>query len=169
MKVILYMAMTINGFIAKENHETPWSDEEWESYSSTVQEFENIIIGKKTYELMKESNEFDNIKNPFTVVISNQDNSEKSSKFAFVKTPQKALDLLREKGVNKVLVSGGGIINSLFLQQNFINEMYLDIEPIIFGKGINLFKECDFETKLELISIKKISKDVIQLHYKIIN
>ena len=169
MKVVLYMAITVNGFIAKENHETPWSNEEWESYSNTVQEFGNIIIGKKTYEVMKKSNEFSNIKNPFTVVITNQDNTEKSANFAFVKTPQKALDLLKEKGFNKALVAGGGIINSLFLQQNLINEVYLDIEPIIFGKGITLFKECDFEAKLELISTKQLSNNTIQLHYRVFN
>ncbi len=35
VKVTLYMAMTVNGYVAKENDETPWSDEEWESYSKS--------------------------------------------------------------------------------------------------------------------------------------
>lgn len=169
MKVVLYMASTVNGFIAKENNETPWSDEEWKSYSDKVQEFGCIVIGRKTYDIMKKYDEFNNIKNPFTVVLSNQNTTEKSSNFAFVKTPKEALDVLKEKDFNKVLVAGGGMINSLFLQQNLIDEMYLDIEPIIFGSGINLFKECDFEAKLELISTKQLSKNTIQLYYKLIN
>jgi dihydrofolate reductase len=169
MKVVLYMASTVNGFIAKGSNETPWSNEEWKSYIEKVQEFGCIIIGRKTYDIMKKYDKFNNIKNPFTIVLSNQDITEKSSNFAFVKTTEVALSELKKKGFKKVLVAGGGEINSLFLQQNLISEMYLDIEPFIFGKGINLFKECDFEAKLELISTKQLSKDTIQLYYKIIN
>ena len=36
MKVILYMAMSVNGYVATEQDETPWSDEEWESYHNAV-------------------------------------------------------------------------------------------------------------------------------------
>jgi len=47
------MAMSVNGYIAKENGETHWSDEEWRSFSEKVKEFACIIIGRKTYEIMR--------------------------------------------------------------------------------------------------------------------
>ena len=56
MKVILYQAMSVNGYIAGAHDETPWSDEEWKSFSKAVSEAGNIIIGRRTYELMKKSN-----------------------------------------------------------------------------------------------------------------
>lgn len=31
MKVILYMATSINGYIAREDYSTPWSEEEWKA------------------------------------------------------------------------------------------------------------------------------------------
>lgn len=45
MKLTLYMAQSLNGFIAKENNSTPWSDECWESYSNICSKYPAIIIG----------------------------------------------------------------------------------------------------------------------------
>lgn len=165
MKIILYMAMTANWYIARQNNETPWSSEEWESFSEKVKETKNLIIGRKTFELMEKEEEFQKIWNPFVIVIS----KEKKDNFNFVNSLEKALELLKEKGFTQGLIAGGGILNSLFLQKGLIDEIYLDIEPYIFGKGIKLFAENDFETKLELLSTKQLSKNTIQLHYKIIN
>ncbi len=166
MKVILYMAQTINGYIARENNETPWSEEEWLNFFKLVKKTKNIVIGKNTYEIMKANDEFSKIGNPFTVVVSKEDFAPNSN-FAIVKSPKEAIKLLKEKGFTKVLVGGGGKLNSSFLKENLIDEIYLDIEPSIFGKGIKIFAEADFEARLELIGTKKLSKNEIQLHYKI--
>ena len=164
MKVVLYMAITANGYIAKENNETPWSDEEWESFSTKVKEIKNIVVGRKTFEIMEQGEEFQKIGNPFTVIVSNkkEDNSN------FVNSPEQAIKLLEEKGFSEILVAGGGILNSTFMQKGLVDEIYLDVEPFLFGKGIKLFADNDFETKLELLETKQLSKNTIQLHYRIL-
>lgn len=53
------------------------------------------------------------------------------------------------------------------MKANLIDEIYLDIEPIILGTGIKLFVNAEFEAKLQLMGIKKLSKDEVQLHYKV--
>ncbi len=166
MKVVLYMAITANGYIAKENNETSWSDEEWKSFSEKVKEIKNLIIGRKTFEIMEQEKEFKKIDNPFTVVVS--DKKENNSNFEFVSSPEQALNLLKEKGFSEVLVAGGGMLNSSFLQKGLVDEIYLDVEPFLFGKGIKLFAENDFETNLELLETKQLSKNTIQLHYRIL-
>ena len=164
MKVVLYMAITANGYIAKENNETPWSDEEWESFSEKVKKIKNLVVGRKTFEIMEQEEEFQKIDNPFTVIVSNQ----KENNSNFVNSPEQAINLLKEKGFSEILVAGGGKLNSSFMQKGLVDEIYLDIEPFLFGKGIKLFAENDFETKLELLETKQLSKNVIQLHYKIL-
>lgn len=168
MKVVLYMAMTLNGYIAKENNETPWSDEEWQSFSKFVKEVKNIIIGKNTYEIMKKDDELSKIGNPFTVVVSKEDFAHNSN-FAIAKSPKEALKILKEKNFAKALVAGGGILNASFMKDKLIDEIYLDIEPIVFGKGIKLFADEEFDIKLHLLKIRKLTKNIIQLHYKIQN
>lgn len=167
MQVILYMATTVNGYIAKENNETPWSDEEWQSFSKFVKEIKNIVIGKNTYEIMKKDDEFSKIGNPFTVVVSKEDFAHNYN-FTIAKSPKEALKILKEKNFTKALVAGGGMLNSSFMKEKLVDEIYLDVEPLIFGKGIKLFSDNDFDAKLELMGTKSLSKNTIQLHYKIL-
>jgi len=166
MKVVIYMAMSVNGYIAKENDETPWSDEEWSSFSKFVKETKNLVIGKRTYEIMKANAEFEKIGNPFTVVVTKTEFAHDSN-FAIAKSPKEALEILKEKNFSKVLIGGGGMLNSSFMKEKLIDEIYLDIEPIIFGKGIKLFSEEDYDVYLELIETKSISSNVLQLHYRV--
>ena len=161
------MAITANGYIADENNETPWSDEVWKSYYKIAKQFRAIILGRTTYEIMKKVNEFEKIWNPLTVVVTNK-NFLNSPNFIFVRSPKDALKIVEEKGFSKVLIGGGGNLNSSFMKEKLIDEIYLDVEPMLFGKGIKLFADENFNAKLKLIKIKKLSKNTIQLHYKII-
>lgn len=166
MKVILYMAVTANGFIARENDKTSWPKTEWESYRNMVKKAGNIIIGRRTYQIMKEKGEFERIENPFTVVVTHQ--QFKSNKnFAFAKSPKDAVKLLKKKGFTEAVVAGGGKLNSSFIKENLIDDIYLDVEPLLFGRGIKLFSEGDFEADLQLVETKKLSPDEVQLHYKV--
>lgn len=166
MKVILYMAMTANGYIARENGDTPWSIEEWQSFAGVVGRTKNIILGRKTYEIMKFENEFVKIDNPFVVVVSNERKDEESVQFE--QNPINALTRMQTNGYEEVLVAGGSQLNSAFIKEGLVSEIYLDVEPMIFGKGIKLFAEADFEEKLELLGVKQLSKNTVQLHYKIL-
>lgn len=166
MKVILYMAMTVNGYIARENGETPWSDEEWQSFAEVARRTKNLIIGRKTFEVMKADDEFVKIGNPFTVVVSSQWSDEAGYNFA--SNPISALALMQKQGFEEVLVAGGGLLNSAFMAEGLVSEIYLDVEPLIFGKGVKLFASDDFEEKLELLNVKQLSKNTVQLHYKVI-
>ena len=45
-----------------------------------------------------------------------------------------------------------------------IDEIFLDIEPKIFGKGLPLFAESDINLDLELITIRQTGQNTMQLH-----
>lgn len=167
MKKILYMATTINGYIAKEKGETPWSSEEWKNFSKIIKKSKNIIIGRKTYYLMKKNKEFSKLNNPRIIVLS-KESAIKNSKITITKNPKEAIKILEKEGFKEAIIAGGSITNSSFMKEKLIDEIYLDIEPLIFGKGIKLFFEGKFEEKLKLIKIKKLSKNLIHLRYKIL-
>ncbi len=170
MKVILYMAMSANGFIAKENGSTDFvSDIEWDSFRKIVNNTGNLVIGRKTYEVMIGNGEFSNFKDVHVLVISNSKNFKTdTTHHLVVKSPKEALAVLEKERFDKALVAGGGTLNASFMAENLVDEIYIDIEPIIFGKGIRIFSENDFDAKLELIESKKLSDNEIQLHYKVL-
>ena len=167
MNVILYMAMTANGFIAKKDDDTSWiSREEWDSYSLAVRTAGCLIVGHRTYDILTKQPEFSELKNVKLVVVSEKKFETLAPNHFVVSSPKGALKLFKDD--DEVVVAGGGMLNASFLTENLVDEIYLDIEPIIFGEGIPIFRDKNFEHKLELIGQKKITDNEIQLHYKVV-
>src|SRR3989344_4911187 len=48
-----------------------------------------------------------------------------------------------------------------------INEIILNIDPVMVSKGINLFQQDKFEVKLKLLKNKRLKKGIIQLNYRV--
>ena len=81
--------------------------------------------------------------------------------------PEEAIKHLETLGFQEALVLGGSKINSSFMKNGLVDEIYLDVHAHILGQGIPLFAPADFEYKLELLEIKKLSEQTLQLHYKV--
>ncbi|MCR4280687.1 MAG: dihydrofolate reductase family protein [Candidatus Komeilibacteria bacterium] len=167
MRVVLYMAISANGMIAKKDDNTSWiSATEWNSYSSMVRGAGCLIVGKRTYHILTAQPEFSEFKDVKLVVVSNNDFPILSPNHQVADSPKKALELLED--FDTAIVAGGGILNASFLKEELVDEVYLDIEPVILGNGIKLFNGDDFEVKLELLETKQLSSNELQLHYKIV-
>lgn len=169
MKVILYMGITPNGFIAKEDGDSEWTSEEdlqgFKNYSKSVG---NIIMGSNTF---KAAGSYGYFPFPDTLnVVMTHQNIENifGDRVIFIdKSPQEVLKMLEEKGFGTAFLAGGGKINSSFIKEGLIDEVYLDVEPLLFGKGIPVFSPVDFELNLELLEVNKLNPNTVQLHYKV--
>lgn len=160
------MAISADGMIAKSDDDTSWiSKEEWDSYSLTVRTAGCAVIGKRTYHILTTQPEFSEFADVKIAVVSSKKFNTLSPKHVVVHSPKEALEHLKE--FREVVVAGGGILNAAFMSENLVDEIYLDIEPVVFGKGIPLFQDKQFEQQLELIGTKQLSKNEIQLHYRV--
>jgi dihydrofolate reductase len=168
MKVILYMAISVNGIIAKLNHDTPWTDAELESYTAKVKEIGNLILGKTTYDLMEEEEVFSDLGDPYVVVLTSSREKPKRKNTIFVKNFDEAINELTKKNFEIALVAGGSKADNAALESKKLDEIYLDIEPLVLGKGIPLFSPSEFDLNLELLESKKIGNSGIQLRYKVL-
>lgn len=167
MKTILYMAISADGYISRTNDDTSWiSETEWASYSLAVRTAGNLIVGRRTYDILTKQPEFLEFKNVKLVVVSSQKFQTLTSKHVVTHSPKEALENLKD--FENVVVAGGGELNGSFLKKGLIDEIYLDVEPIVLGKGIKLFGSVDIEANLELLETKKLSDSEIQLHYKVL-
>lgn len=167
MKVILYMAITVNGIIAKEDDDTSWiSKEEWDSYSAAVRSAGCLVVGSRTYRILTKQPEFIELRDAKLVVVSNEDFDTVAPNHFVAHSPKEALDLLKD--FKEVIVAGGGIANGSFMEEKLIDEIYLDIEPIALGRGIKLFDDKNFEAQLQLLRVKNVSPHELQLHYKVL-
>jgi len=169
MKVILYMATTLNGVIAKFDDSADFlTKEESASYVSKVKEAEALIVGKRTYGILSQQPEFQEfLKAGVKIVAISHSNFElKDPNHEVAHSPTEALEILKE--FKTVILAGGGITNASFLAENLVDEIYIDIEPAVLGKGIPLFNGPDFDRPLKLLGTKKLSENEIQLHYEIL-
>jgi dihydrofolate reductase len=82
--------------------------------------------------------------------------------------PQGLLKSLDDEGVTEVAIIGGSQINSSFLQENLVDEIYLTIAPMLFGRGLSFAAEYDLDMKLQLIDEEKLSDNVVLLHYEVV-
>jgi len=173
MKVTLWMAMSVNGIIARENNEEDFiSHDNWLAWLEAMRadSVRNIIWGRKTHEIVKTwpKEYFDDLKGTRVLIVSSNPNYDVGDGFELVATPREALERLEKDGVKEVLVTGGSTINSSFAKLGLINEVVLNIEPVIVGKGIPLFSPDLFDMKLELIEMKPSKGKTIQLRFKVI-
>ncbi len=161
------MAMTVNGMIAGTDDKTNWlTKEEAESYCSIVREAGCLIVGRRTYHILTKQPEFQEFNNAKLIVVSHNDVRLVDPSHAVAHSPQEAVDLLSD--FREIIVAGGGILNASFLAANLVDEIFLDIEPVILGAGIPLFKGQSFERDLKFLGQKMISDSEIQLHYEIV-
>lgn len=171
MKTSLYMAITVNGKIARLNDTTDWiSQKSWHSFVTMARRVGNVIIGRRTYDVVKkEGTQFDDV---LTIVLTHDAAllAKKSPRTIFTdKPPKDVLTMLERKGFKEAVVAGGRILNSAFLKEGLIDEMYIDIEPLVLGRGIPLFADGDFEARLKLIEVKTLTNhQTIQLHYRVL-
>ena len=169
MKVTLYMAMSLNGYIAEENGSEDFlSHTNWEKFCSLAQECGNFIVGRKTYEAVKNWNEgfgFDDLKGIQKVIISQDENYKLDAGYVLATSPKDALAKLQD--FESVLVTGGSAINTAFITENFLDEIILNVEPALIGKGIPLFAQGDFLKKLNFVSSEE-SSGIMTLHYKVV-
>jgi dihydrofolate reductase len=169
MNVILYMAMTANGYIAKKNDDTTFvSSKEWKSFCAMIRKVGNMVVGSRTYEIMRKGVELQKFHSiPVVVVTHRASFSLASSHHCIAKSPKDALAILRKRNMKEALIAGGGTLNASCMKEGLVDEMYLDIEPVLFGEGINLFSGKKFEADLKLLGIKKLSKNELQFHYRV--
>lgn len=169
MKVILYMATTLNGVIAKLDDSADFlTREESASYVSTVKEAGALVIGRRTYGILSQQPEFQEfLEAKVTIVaVTHSDIELKDPDHKVAHSPSEALEILKDSAT--VILAGGGILNASFLAENLVDEIYIDIEPAILGKGIPLFNGPDFDRSLKLLGTKNLSENEIQLHYEVL-
>ena len=70
-------------------------------------------------------------------------------------------------GYQAVILGGGAFVNGMFLEKKLVDEIYVTVEPKIFGDGLGLFKG-DFDVNLKLKEIEKINDDSVVLKYEVL-
>jgi dihydrofolate reductase len=174
MRVTLFMAFSVNGYIASEDGSEDFlSHANWNEFVRLAERSGCFIVGRRTYEIVKKlypaSYNFDTV-NARRIVVSSKPAPKSAKGYIFVRSPEAAIGKARELGFKEVLLSGGSTLNGSFMKKGLIDKIIFDIEPVAVRSGISVFSKADMLTRrLKLIRIRKLEKGIVQLHYAVIS
>jgi dihydrofolate reductase len=170
-KVILYIAVSLDGYIAQPNDDLGFLsivEQEGEDYgyNDFIETIDAVIVGRKTYEkVISMGIDFPHADKDAYIITRTPRPPKGNVKFYTGQLKTLVEKLKAEAGKNIFCDGGAEIVNEL-LKDDLIDEFIISIIPILLGNGTKLFKDGRPETKLELTSIKSFEKGLAQLYYQ---
>lgn len=172
MRVTLMAAISLDGFITKHDRGGSGftSPEDKRFFQEAVLDFDCLIFGSGNYRQSSPWIRSHLRENQLKVVVTRSPeryrNEEKENELEFVSgSPARICRDLASRGYRNACLLGGGKIYGLFLADQAVDELWLTLEPLLFGEGIKLA-----ETKLdftgELISCEKLNPSTLLLKYR---
>lgn len=169
-KVILYIAVSLDGYIAKPNDDLSFLsivEQEGEDYgyADFISNIDTVIVGRRTYSwVMLKVPDFPHSDKNTYIITRTPRSPVETTRFYTGNLSQLILNLKKNKGKNIYIDGGAEIVNEL-LKDSLIDEFIISIIPVLLGNGIRLFKDGRPGQNLKLISSKKFDKGLVQLHY----
>jgi dihydrofolate reductase len=163
MKVILVMVASINGKTTKGTTQgtSGWaSPEDQDYFFRTLQDNNLLIMGSKTYEVARPEMKLtpDRLRVVLTSRPEDYQNDFIQDQLEFSSDhPKKLIDNLEQRGFEQAILLGGAATNREFLSEDLVDELWLTIEPWIFGTGNDLVGEGTFNKKLRLLSLRQLN------------
>ncbi len=179
MKIILVCAISVDGKTARSaNDSLFWTGkEEKKWFAGLTRRVGVLVIGRKTYEQMREIyKRLDNAKKltagRLLKVITRSPEKYKSvsGKVEFENGDlKKVISRLESEGFSEIVVGGGPEINRLFLESRLVDEVWLSVVPILWGKGLDLVSKGDLlGVRLGLIKTEKLGEGGVVLKYRVL-
>lgn len=165
-KIILNLAVSLDGYIEGPNGEYDWcfADQDY-GMTAFLGSTDAIFLGRISYEmLMRDSPEvFSTIK---MYVFSNtltkvEGNAEVITEADF----KTRIEEIRHQPGANIWLFGGADLVSAFITHNMINELLISVHPVILGSGKPLFINIKERTELTLIGSEQFSSGLVQLKY----
>ena len=130
---------------------------------------ETVVIGRKTYEpVLKSGKPWPSYLGVKTYVFSRtiRESPDKNIQIISEDAAEFIRKLKSEKGKEIFVMGGGELANSLF-EANLIDEISLNIHPVLLGSGIPLFLPMGRQVDLELLECKSFKNGCVVIRYRV--
>lgn len=165
MRVLLVAAITVDGKIARDDHElTTWtSREDKRLFARVSREAGVLIMGRATYETLPAP-----LPGRLNVVMTSRPDMPVPAGVELTgDSPERVLGHLAERGYDTVVVAGGAQIYRAFLLAGMVDEIWLTVEPLAFGRGVSLLGDEPLDLRLELLEIQRLGDRAVMLRYRV--
>lgn len=174
-KIILYIATSLNGYIAKADGSVDWlenipnpHDEDY-GYSKFQESIDTTIQGNNTYkQILDWGIEFP-YKGKKNYVITQNTELQSDENVTYISSDHiNYVEQLKNGSGKDIWLIGGGKVNSLLLNNSLIDEIWQFIMPIVIEDGIKLFDSAIEDLSLDIFDTKVYKSGVIRYRYKVV-
>jgi len=186
--IISFMHISLDGFVAGTRGEMDWITMDEEIFKDAIDletSIDTALYGRTTYQMMESYWPTVRI-NPSATKdeLHHAQWVENIPKIVFSKTLEKAewnntilikenitdemMKLKQQPGKNMMIFGSPGLIHS-FMGLGLIDEYRINVNPVVLGNGIPLFKNIEERINLKLLKAKTFNAGVVGLHYEAIN
>ncbi len=171
--VILYIATSLDGFIARSDGDISWLDKyqggkDDYGYSNFYKDVGASIMGANTYEkALTLTGGIDNNMPTYVITHRGLPTVADADITLYSGNLSEIINKIRKKTEKNIWLVGGGRLTQSFLKEGLVDQIILSTIPIILGEGISLFGNVKKEINFVLVGTKSYKSGIVQTHYKV--
>ena len=171
-KVKLYIAASIDGYIARPDGDLEWltgfpnpskTDYGYKDFFASV---DTVIMGNRTYHDILGMDVLWPYKDKQTYVVTHHAQETKENIRFISENVVETISGLRKKDGKDIWLVGGGQLISILLNADLVDEMQITYIPVILGDGISLFPSSTKELQWNLLENKGFDNEILQVKYQ---
>ncbi len=170
-KLILGLAVTLDGYIEGPNGEYDWcyTDQDY-GLNDFFKRIDAMFIGRKSYEIAQQyanKNEagIPGMPSLTEYVFSNTLSAVKDGAILISGDSMNEARKIKEQPGKDIWLYGGASLTNCMMKEGLVDELWLSVHPILLGKGKPLFHTQDKRTQLTLLHSKTYETGLVSLRY----
>lgn len=172
-KVVLFIAMSLDEYIADRNGSVDWLNgkcnevENEDTYSEFIKDIDKVVMEWTTYDqVVTELSPSEWVYSDLIsyVITHHQQISTESIRFVH-ESPSNLVRRLKEENGKDIWICGGASIVGQLMQDGLIDKFYISIIPTILGAGVRLFGGLDVELRLKLMETRNYN-GIVEVVYE---
>lgn len=172
-KVILYIAMTLDGYIATKDDNIDFlqiAEKEGEDYgySNFIKNIDTIIWGRKTYDKVLTFGDSFPYPDKKVYVLSKTRIGKDDNVEYWNNDVKDLITKIKNENQLNIYCDGGSELVAELLKNQLIDKLIITIIPHLLGSGIRLFQNGLNAQNIQLLQSNTFPNGVTQLHYEII-
>lgn len=169
-KVILGLAVSLDGFIEGPNGEFDWcfTDQDY-GMSDFFKRVDAVFMGRKSYELAEqmnaEGNDIPGMPKMEEYIFSNTLTKVKEGATIVSGDIEKEVKAIKQQEGKDIWLFGGAELTSVLMNMGLVDELWLSVHPILLGSGKPLFTGIKNRIHLKLIESKTYDTGLVSVKY----
>ena len=168
-KIVLSLAVSLDGFIEGPNGEYDWCfmDQDY-GMSAFMNSIDAVFVGRKTYEMsLGMEADISGMPRMDEYVFSNTLDKVKEGSVLIKGDIKTQVEKIKNQTGKDIWLFGGASLTTTLMTLKLIDEVQLAVHPILLGGGKPLIRDVSERVNLELIDTKTYSTGLVSLKYSV--